>query len=166
MWSLSFGATNSSFNVLPLLKCTWMPNFLPMFLKLSLSPLLYGTVTEVLLVLLLLFCLLLFLFCFGVFFFNFILCMAHEGYLHTVSALSTYVNSSFNWSWLEQMLVALCNKELITLYLLAIEWWSQISRIGESLCLLKNIFCYRENQFQVQSFCCYTYDYSLEQDTF
>ena len=27
--------------------------------------------------------------------------------------------------------------------------WSQISRIGESLCLLKNIFCYRENQLQI-----------------
>ena len=27
--------------------------------------------------------------------------------------------------------------------------WSQISRIGKSLCLLKNIFCYRENQLQM-----------------
>ena len=68
MWSLSFGATNSSFMVFLLLKCTWMPYFLSMFLKLSLSPLLYGTVIEVLLVLLLLLILLMFLFCFGVFF--------------------------------------------------------------------------------------------------
>ena len=123
MWSLSFGATNSSFIVLPLLKCTCMPNFFPMFLKLSLSPLLYGTVMEVLLLLLLLLVLLLFLFCFWLFFFSIILCMAQEGYLHAVSALSTYFNSSFSCSWLEQMLVALCNKELITLYLLAMEWW-------------------------------------------
>ena len=82
------------------LKCTWMPYFLSMLLKLSLSPLMYGIVIEVLLVLLLLLVLLMFLFCFGVFFFNFILCMAHEGYLHAVNALSTYVNSSFSWSWL------------------------------------------------------------------
>ena len=114
LWSHQF-----LFNVLPLLKCSWMPNFLPMFLKLSLSPLLYGTVIEVLLLVLLLFVLLLFLFCFGLFFFSIILCMAHEGYLHAVSALSTYFNSSFSCSWLEQMLVALCNKELITLHLLA-----------------------------------------------
>ena len=40
MWPLSFGATNSSFMVFPLLKCTWMPYLLQMFLKLSLSPLL------------------------------------------------------------------------------------------------------------------------------
>ena len=54
MWSLSFGVTNSSFKVFPLLKCTWMPYFWPMFLKLSLSPLLYGTVMEILLMLFLL----------------------------------------------------------------------------------------------------------------
>ena len=40
MWSLSFGATNSSFMVFPHLKCTWMPYLLQMFLKLSFSPLL------------------------------------------------------------------------------------------------------------------------------
>ena len=40
MWSLSLGATNSSFKVVPLLKCTFMPYLLHMFLKLSLRPLL------------------------------------------------------------------------------------------------------------------------------
>ena len=78
---------------------------------------------ELLLVILFLFVLLLLLFCFWVFFFCFTLCMAHEGYLHIVNASSTYVNFSFFCSWLEQMLFALCNKEFITLYLLAIEWW-------------------------------------------
>ena len=38
------GVTNSSFMVFPLLKCTWMPYLLQMFLKLSLSPSLQGTV--------------------------------------------------------------------------------------------------------------------------
>ena len=94
-----------------------------MFLKPSLSPLLYGTVMEMLLMLLhLLFCLL-FLLVFGVLFFNFILFMAHEGYLQAAKALSMYVNSSSSWSWLVQMFFALCNKELITLYLLAMAWW-------------------------------------------
>ena len=49
--------------------------------------------------------------------------MAQEGYLHVVNASSMCVNSSFFCSWLEQMLLALCNKEFITLYLLAMEWW-------------------------------------------
>ena len=123
MWSLSFGATNSSFKVFPLIKCTWMPYFLPIFLKLSFSPLLYGTVMEILLVLLLLLLWLLFLLGFGVLFFNLILFMAHEGYLHAVKALSMYVNSSSSWSSLDQMFFALCIDELITLYLLAMAWW-------------------------------------------
>ena len=53
---------------------------------------------EILLMLLLLLVCLLFLFDFGVMFFNFILFMAHEGYLNAVSALSMYVNSSSSWS--------------------------------------------------------------------
>ena len=123
MWSLSFGATNSSFKVFPLIKCTWMPYFLPMFLEPSLSLLLHGTVMEILLMLLFLLVWVLFLLDFGVLFFNFILFMAYEGYLHAVNALSMYVNSSSNWSWLEQMFFALCINELITLYLLAMAWW-------------------------------------------
>ena len=54
MWSLSFAATNSSFRVFPLLKCTCMPYPLQMFLKLSLRPLLYGTVMTLLLMVLVL----------------------------------------------------------------------------------------------------------------
>ena len=78
---------------------------------------------ELLLLMLLLFVLLLFLFCFWMFFFSFTLCMAQEGYLQLVKASSMCDNSSFFCSWLEQMLFALCNKEFITLYLLAMEWW-------------------------------------------
>ena len=73
-----------------------------MFLNPSLSPLLYGTVIEVLLLLLfllvLLLLLLLLLFVFVLFFFSIIRCMAQEGYLHAVSAVSTYFNSSFTCS--------------------------------------------------------------------
>ena len=100
-----------------------MPYFLPMFLKLSLSPLLCGTVMEILLMLLLLLFWLLFLLDFVVLFFNFILFIAHEGSLQASKALSMYVNSSSCCSWLEQMFFALHNNELITLYLLAMAWW-------------------------------------------
>ena len=123
MWSLSFGATNSSFKVFPLLKYTCMPYFLQMFLKLSLSPLLYGNVIELLLMLLPLLFLLLLLDVFGVLFFNFLFFMAHEGYMLADKTLSICVNSSSSWSWLEQMFFALCSNELITLYLLAMAWW-------------------------------------------
>ena len=44
MWSLSLGATSSSFRVLPLLKWTSMPYFFPMFFIVSLRPSSYGTV--------------------------------------------------------------------------------------------------------------------------
>ena len=77
---------------------------------------------ELLLVMLLLF-VFFSLVCFWMFFFSLTLCMAQEGYLHVVNASSMCVNSSFFCSWLEQMLLALCNKEFITLNLLAMEWW-------------------------------------------
>ena len=54
MWSLSFGATNSSFRVFPLLKCTCIPYLL------QIRPLLYGTVMKYLLMVLVLLFLLLF----------------------------------------------------------------------------------------------------------
>ena len=57
------------------------------------------------------------------FFFSLTLCMAQEGYLHVFNASSMCVSSSFFCSWLEQMLLALCIKEFITLNLLAMEWW-------------------------------------------
>ena len=100
-----------------------MPYFLQMFLKLSLSPLLYGTVMELLSMVLLLLPLLLFLAVLGVLLFNFILFMAHEGYLQADKTLSMCFCSSSNWSWLEQMSFAPCNNNLITLYLLAMAWW-------------------------------------------
>ena len=77
MWSLSFSATNSSFRVFPLLNRTCMPYLLQIFLKLSLSPLLYGPVMKLLLMVLVLLPWLLFLAVLGVLFFNFILLMAH-----------------------------------------------------------------------------------------
>ena len=81
-----------------------------MFLKLSLSPLLYGTVMEILLMLLLLLFWLLFLFDFVVLIFNFILFIAHKGYLQAAKALSMYVNSSSSCSWLEQMFLLCVTK--------------------------------------------------------
>ena len=94
MWSLSFGATNSSFRVFPLLKCTCMPYLLQMFLKLSLRPLLYGTVMTLLLMVLVLVPLLLFFAVLGILFFNFILLMAHAGYLQACNTLCMCVYSS------------------------------------------------------------------------
>ena len=123
MWSLSFGATNSSFRVFPLLKCTCIPYLVQIFLKLSLRPLLYGTVMKLLLMVLVLVPLLLFLAVLGVLFFNFILLMAHAGYLQAGKTLFMCACSSSSWSWLEQISLALCSSELITLYLLDMAWW-------------------------------------------
>ena len=52
MLSLSLGATNESLTVLAPLKWTCTPTLLHMFLKLSLSPLEYGTAVKILLFLL------------------------------------------------------------------------------------------------------------------
>ena len=49
--------------------------------------------------------------------------MAHGGYLEADKTLSMCVNSSSSCSWLEQMFLALCSNEFITLYLLAMAWW-------------------------------------------
>ena len=122
MWSLSFGVINSSFRVFPLLKCSCMPYLLWMFLKLSLSLLLYGTVMTLLLKVLVLF-LVLFLTVLGVLFFNFILLMANAGYLQACNTLCMGVFSSSSWSWLEQISLPLCNSVLISLHLLAMAWW-------------------------------------------
>ena len=155
MWSLSFGATNSSFNVLPLLKCTWMPNFLPMFLKLSLNPLLYGTVIEVLLVLLLV-GLLVFLFCFGVFFKlkkNTQFGIQVHSQLQLVTFWHFWPYNNKNKKLKHYIMKKFFSSDTIKPRCLGgknifpYTRWSQISRIGKSLCLLKNIFCYRENQF-------------------
>ena len=92
-----------------------MPYFLHKFLKVSLSPSLYGTVMEPLhMGLLSWFLFLLFL---GALIFVFILLMAHIGYWHAVNASWICFSSSSNSSWLEHMSLALCSNELITLYL-------------------------------------------------
>ena len=96
MWSLSLGATNSSLKVFPLLECTCMPYLLQMFLKLSLRPLLYHTVIKLLWKVLVLVSLLLFLTVLGVLFFNFILLMAHAGYLQADKTLCMCACSSFS----------------------------------------------------------------------
>ena len=105
------------------LKMYCMPYLLQMFLKLSLRPLLYGTVMTLLLMVLVLVPLLLFLAVLEVLFFNFILLMAHAGYLQADKTLFTCVCSSSSWSWLVQISLALCNSELITSYLLDMAWW-------------------------------------------
>ena len=97
MWSLSFGATNSSFRVFPLLKCTCMPYVLQIFLKLSFRPLLYGTVIKLLLMVLVLLSLLLFLAVLGVLFFNFILLMAQVGICNLIKLCLCVVKSFEFW---------------------------------------------------------------------
>ena len=98
-----------------------MPYFLHKFLKVSLSPSLYGTVMEPLHVGLLFW--LLFLLFLRALIFVFILLMAQIGYLHSTKASWICFCSSSNNSWLEHMSLALCSNDLITLYLLDTAWW-------------------------------------------
>ena len=86
------------------------PMFLQMFLELSLRPwtLLLLLVLTVFLsvpcfVLVFLFCLML------------ALIKAHSGYLHLLNALFRWSSSFFSSSWLEQSVLALCLRMLITL---------------------------------------------------
>ena len=120
MWSLSLGATSSSFRVLPLLKWTSMPYFFPMFLIVSLRPSSYGTVIWALVFvwMFLLFCLV-----FGASIFNFILLIVQFGYLHAVRAFCMCVCSSSSNLLLEQMIFALCRSVLMILNLLFMAWW-------------------------------------------
>ena len=67
--------------------------------------------------------LLLFLAVLGVMVFNFILLMAHAGYLQADKTFCMCVCSSSNWSLLEQISLAPCSSELMTLYLLDMAWW-------------------------------------------
>ena len=78
---------------------------------------------KLLLMVLVLLSLVLFLAVHGVLFFNFILLMAQAGYLQADKTLYMCVCSSSNCSCLEQISFALCNSELITLYLLVMAWW-------------------------------------------
>ena len=120
MWSLSLGATSSFFRVLPLLKCTSMPYFFPMFFIVSLRPSSYGTVMCALVFvwMFLFFCLVL-----GASIFSFILLIAQFGYLHAVRAFCICVCSSSSNLLLEQMFFALCRSVLMMLNLLFMAWW-------------------------------------------
>ena len=119
-WSWSFGATSSSFILLPLLKWTSMPYLLHIFFTLSLRPSSYETVMWPLLMVLLL---LLLLFGFGVFIFNFVLFIAQLGYLHCNRAFCIRECSTSRSCWLEQRFFALCSRELMMLYLFDMAWW-------------------------------------------
>ena len=141
-WSLSLGATNSSFILLPLLKCTCIPYFLQVFFMPSHKPSLYGTVICPLLMLLLL----LFLLDLGVLILALVLFMAHFGYLHCIRALSICCCSSSICCWLEQTCLALCSKVLIILYLLAMAWWLSQYRywlvwVGFLYTVVARLFC-------------------------
>ena len=105
--------------LLSLLKWTWMPYFLQMFLTLTLKPSLYDTVIWPLLMVLLL----LLLLDLGVLIFSFIPLIAQSGYLHIDRALCICVCSSSSSCWLEHMCLALCNSELMMLYLFVMAWW-------------------------------------------
>ena len=119
-WSWSFGATSSSFILLPLLQWTSMPYLLHIFFTLSLRPSSYETVMWPLLMILLL---LLLLFGFGVFIFNFVLFIAQLGYLHCNRTFCIRECSSSRSCWLEQRFFALCSRELMMLYLFDMAWW-------------------------------------------
>ena len=118
-WSLSLGATSSSFMFLPLLKWTCMPYFLQVFFTLSLNHSLYDTVICPLLMLLLL----LFLLDLRVLILTFVLFMAQLGYLHITRALCICCSSSSICCWLEHMCLAQCKRVLMILYLFAMAWW-------------------------------------------
>ena len=120
MWSLSFGATSSSFRVLPLLRWACMPYFLPMFFIVSLRPSSYGTVMWLLYVV---WMFLLFGLVFGASIFSFILFIVQFGHLCAVRALCIFVCSSSSNFLLEQMFFALCRSVLIMLYFLFMAWW-------------------------------------------
>ena len=116
-----FGCHKFIFDGFSTFKVNFYAIFLHKFLKVSLSPSLYGTVIEPLHVGLLFW--LLFLLFLGALIFVFILLMAHIGYLHGTKASWICFCSSSNNSWMEHMSLALCSNELITLYLLDMAWW-------------------------------------------
>ena len=122
MWPLSFGAMSSSFYGFPTLEVSLnaisFANFLKAFTKSSIVWYSYVTFAD------------------GFVFFvavsgcfwstclhPCILFMAHAGYLQVDKALCICACSSASRSLLEQISLALCNSELITLYLLDMAWW-------------------------------------------
>ena len=125
MGSWSLGANRRFLMVVPPLKCTCTPWLLHSFLKLSLSPLWYGTIMWCFWVVSVpgLFWLLLFFFFVGFLDFILILLRAHAGYLHLGTAVCRWSSSSFNSWGLEQMVLALCSRVPITLYFDGDVWW-------------------------------------------
>ena len=123
--SLSLGVMRRFLMVGPPFRCTSIPYFLQVLLKLSLSPWWYGTVIcgfWSLLLLGLVFLLLFFLGA-GVWFLNFTLFRAYVGYLHFFRVLYKCSSSSCNWIGPEQMVFALWNRVPIMLYLDGMAWW-------------------------------------------
>ena len=59
----------------------------------------------------------------GVLVFNFMLLIAHAGYLQDHKTFYMCVCSSSSWPLLEYISLALCSSELMTLYLLDMAWW-------------------------------------------
>ena len=123
--SWSFGAIRRFLIVVPPLKYTCTPWLLHAFLKLSLSPLWYGTMMWGFWVVSVpdLFWLLLFLFLVGFLVFILILLRAHAGYLQVDRALYRWSSSFFNNLGSEQMVLALWSRVAITLYLDGSVWW-------------------------------------------
>ena len=111
--------------VLPPLKYISTPCFLQIFLQLSPIPCIYGMTIYGLLLLPLLLAVLIvpwlvlsFLFCLML-----ALVRAHSGYLHHLRVSLRWSSSSFSRCLLEQTVLALCFKVLITLNLAARWWW-------------------------------------------
>ena len=103
------------------MKCICISCLLQMFLQLSLKTMIYGTTVWDLLVLLVVFFLLLLEHLLDLL--NFMLAQfkAHLGYLHLLNAILRWSSSSLN-GW-ELMVLALCVRVLMTLYLAAKLWW-------------------------------------------
>ena len=121
--SLSLGFIRRFLIVCPPFKCTSIPFFLQVLLKLSLSPWWYGTVICDLCSWLLLMFLLFFFFLESVvWFLIFTLFRAQVGYLHLFSDLYRCSSSSCRCFVSEQMVFALWNKVPITLYLDGMSW--------------------------------------------
>ena len=121
MLSLSLGYTSKCLMVFHPLKCTCIPHFLQMFLKLSLIPWEYGTTiwhiflcNDWCFFLLVLSCR-----CFCLWR---IFCIAHLGYLQPLRTFSRCSNSLLMNSSVEHKVLALCVRVLIMLYLEAKLW--------------------------------------------
>ena len=123
--SWSFGAIRRFFIVVPPLKCTCTPWLLQVHMKLSLSPLWYGTVMCGFWLMSVpgLFCLLLFFLVFGFLILILILLRAHAGYLQVDKALYRWSSSCLNKWGSEQMVLALWSTVPTTLYLDGSVWW-------------------------------------------